>query len=80
MTTTLRKTIPHEVEIPLTGTDIAELFWSLDETAQAEFFNHLGTKDFLCMQLHALMVCDELSNTGRTAMQRIGEYSRKETP
>jgi len=80
MTATLRKTIPHEVEIPLTGTDIAELFWSLDEHAQAEFFNHLGTMKLLCMQLHALTVCDEPTDTGRHAMQRIGEYSRKEEP
>jgi hypothetical protein len=80
MTVTLRKTIPHEVEIPLTGTDIAELFWGLDERGQAEFFNRLGKEFGFAFQLQAVTDCEELTTTGRHAMYGIGIYSQKETP
>ena len=71
----LKKTIPHEVEIPLSGNDVADLFWELDEHAQADFFNRLGQKDRLVFQLQAVTDCDDLNYEGRTAMSRIGEYS-----
>ena len=71
----LKKTIPHEVEIPLSGNDVADLFWGLDEHAQADFFNRLGQKDRLVFQLQAVTDSGDLSYEGRTAMDRIGEYS-----
>jgi hypothetical protein len=71
----LRKTIPHEVEIPMSGNDVADLFWDLDEHAQADFFNRLGQKDRLVFRLQAVTDSGDLNFEGRTAMYRIGEYS-----
>lgn len=71
----LKKTISHEVEIPLSGDDVADLFWELDERAQADFFNRLGQKDRLVFQLQAVTDSGDLGYEGRTAMSRIGEYS-----
>ena len=71
----IKKAVLHEVEIAVSGTDIAELLWSLDETGQAEFFNHLGTKPQLSDQLAAVTRSKKLANTGRSAMWMIGEFS-----
>ena len=71
----LKKTIPHEVEIPLSGNDVADLFWELDEHAQADFFNRIGQKDRLVFQLQAVTDSGDLNYEGRNAMARIGEYS-----
>jgi hypothetical protein len=71
----LKRTIPHEVEIPLSGSDVADLFWELDERTQAEFFNRLFEKDRLVFQLRAITDCEVLTIRGRAAMARIGEYS-----
>ena len=75
MKTELRRTVPHEVVIPLAGEDIADLFWSLDEKEQAAFFNRLGSKDWLVFQLQAVTDCGLLDYEGRNAMSRIGEYA-----
>jgi hypothetical protein len=72
----LKKTIPHEVEIPMSGNDVADLFWELDEHAQADFFNRLGQKDRLVFQLQSVTDSGDLSCEGRAAMDRIGEYSQ----
>ncbi len=71
----LKKTIPHEVEIPLSGNDIADLFWELDEHAQSDFFNRLGSYSRLVFQLQSVTDSGGLSYEGRVAMSRIGEYS-----
>jgi hypothetical protein len=71
----LRLTIPHQVAIPLSGAEIADLFWNLDAHAQSEFFNHLARQDRLVFQLQAVSDCDALSSAGRIVMARIGEHS-----
>jgi hypothetical protein len=80
MTALLRKTITHDVEIPLSGNDIADLFWELDDQAQADFFNRLGQKDRLVFQLQAVTDSGDLNHEGRVAMARIGEYSSADRP
>lgn len=75
MKTILKKTINLEVQIPMTSNDVADLFWEMDATAQAEFFNRLGQKDRLAFQLQAVTDSKSLTIVGRTAMSRIGEYS-----
>jgi hypothetical protein len=71
----LKKTIPHEVSIPLSGADIADLFWELDANAQADFFNRLFGKDLFVFQLQAVTDSENLTSAGRCAMARIGEYA-----
>lgn len=75
MSATLRKTIPHEVEIPLSGSDIADLFWEMNACSQAEFFNHLCGKDRLVFQLQAITDSASLNDKGRMAMALIGDYA-----
>lgn len=74
MTATLERTIEHQVKIELSGPEIAELFWSLDEQAQSAFFNVLGFKSRLCVKLQTLTDCGMLNWDGRYAMKTIGEY------
>ena len=78
-TAKLKRLIVHDVRINLTGEEIAELFWELDCQAQSEFFNHIATKDRLVFQLRAVTDCDNLTDQGRFAMSRIGEYAPKST-
>jgi hypothetical protein len=82
MSTILERTIAHQVKIPLSGAEVAELFWSLDENAQSDFFNRLGHEDRLVFQLQAVTDCKRLDQNGRYAMTRIGEYgpTTAETP
>lgn len=82
MSATLRKTIPHEVEIRLTGEEVADLFWNMDEKEQSAFFNRLGRFSGLPMQLQYVTDCSHLDQHGRHAMTRIGEYgtTTAETP
>ena len=75
MSAQITKTIPHEVEINLAGSDVAELFWDMDERDQAEFFNRLAEKDRLVLQLQAVTNSNNLTFDGRMAMSQIGEYS-----
>jgi hypothetical protein len=79
MKTILERTIQHEVKIPLSGAEIAELFWSLDEHGQSDFFNRLGRESHLPMQLQYVTDCDRLDRNGRHAMTRIGEYGPANT-
>lgn len=71
----LKRTIEHDVEIALSGADIATLFWELDELAQADFFNHLGKQTALVFQLQAVLDSNKLNASGSLAMSSIGEYS-----
>ena len=71
----LKRTIPHEVVIPLSGSDVAGLFWELDEHAQADFFNRLSEEDRLVFQLQAVTDAENLTSEGRIAMARIGDYA-----
>ena len=73
----LIKTIPHRVNIELSGYDLAELFWNSDEQQQAAFFNYLGLCDRLCFQLESVTQSAELTTSGRHAMRKIGEYADK---
>ena len=75
MSAKITKIIPHEVEINLSGGDVAELFWAMDERDQSDFFNRLAGKDLLVFQLQAVTNSNNLTLEGRIAMSRIGEYS-----
>ncbi len=75
MNTILKRTIPHTFEIPLSGADIADLFWGSDEHAQSDFFNRLYGKDRLVFQLQSLTDSESLTREGRAVMSQIGEYS-----
>lgn len=79
MTAILKQTIPHEVSIPLSGADIADLFWELDAHAQSDFFNRLCGKDRLVFQLQAVTDSERLTIGGRRVMSQIGEYSEANT-
>ena len=74
MSATLERTITHQIKIQLSGAEVAELFWSLDEQGQSEFFNRLGREARLPMQLQYVTDCPQLDQNGRHAMTRIGEY------
>jgi len=77
MKATLDKIIPHAVAIELGGSEIADLFWNLCEREQAEFFNQLATFKPLPFQLQSVTDSDELTDAGRCAMGRIGEYAER---
>jgi len=79
MKTILERTIPIQVRIPLSGAEIAELFWSLAEIEQCDFFNRLGSEGRLVFQLQAVTDCNRLDQNGRYAMTRIGEYATPTT-
>ena len=76
-TATLKKSVNLDVEIELTGEEIAELFWGLGVKAQSEFFNTLGEKERLVFQLQAISEAPELNGNGLHAMCRIGHYSQQ---
>ena len=69
--------INTEVEISISGKEIADLFWQLDADEQCEFFNRLGSFTKLPFQLQGVTDCKDLKHEGRLAMNRIGEYSEK---
>ncbi len=70
----LKKALRHDVEIELDGVQIAALFWELDDSEQAQFFNSIGMVDRLPFQLQFVTDCGVLNQAGRAAMERIGEY------
>jgi len=76
MSAILSRTIPQEVEILLSGSEVAELFWDLDDHDQAEFFNYIGRLNCLPFQLQAVTDCGTLMPEGRAAMAKFGEYSQ----
>lgn len=75
MSAILKTTIPHKVEIPLSGENIAELFWALDDNEQAKFFNELSRKERFVFQLAAVGKSTKLNDGGRYVMAQIGEYA-----
>jgi len=74
----LSRTIEHDVDISLSGTDIANLFWQLGADEQARFFNKLGRAGSFVFQLQAITDDKNLNGTGRMCMSRIGEYAEKQ--
>jgi hypothetical protein len=75
MNALLKRTLQHNVEIQLSGSDIADLFWELDAHAQSDFFNRLCGKDRLVFQLQSVTDSESLTIGGRRVMSQIGEYS-----
>jgi hypothetical protein len=71
----LKHRVNQPIEIPLSGVEIADLFWQLDQHGQAEFFNRLGSYPRLAFQLQAVTNSARLSEDGSFAMSKIGEYS-----
>ena len=69
-----------KVEMEITGHEFFELFASLCEDQQAEFFNSLGAKPWLPMQLQYVTDSPKLTNDGRHAMEMIGQYGPKQKP
>ena len=63
-----------ETEMHPSAEEIAEVFWHMDSEEQACFFNFLGAKDRLALQLQSVTDSTELKFDGRLAMQIIGEY------
>jgi len=74
----LKKQINYQAYINLEGSDVAELFWQLDDCEMAAFFNRLSMVKDLPFQLQAVTDCEILSDRGRIVMQRIGEYAHKQ--
>jgi hypothetical protein len=62
--------------VELNPSEIAELFWGLDDKQQAEFFNTLGARGTMKLsgQMCWVDMCGELTKNGRVAMLHIGEF------
>lgn len=69
-----------KVDITLSPTEVAELFWNMGCDEQALFLNHLGTISghMLCFQLQAIIDDPALKASGLQVMQSIGEYANGE--
>lgn len=68
-----------EISEGIDGSDLAELFWSMSDDHQAWFFNRLGEKEGLAMQLQYVTDNDDINQSGRAAMETIGDYCDKLT-
>lgn len=68
------RVLERTVETYITGKELADLFWSMNENQQALFFNELGAKHRLAVQLQAVQDCELLNGAGRYAMGMIGDY------
>ena len=77
MSAILKREITHQVEIILSGYDVAELFWDLDSDEQALFFHKLSQFERLPFQLSAVSRSDSMTNLALRAMATIGEYSQQ---
>jgi hypothetical protein len=75
-TAILNRNLEHKVSIEIIGRELAELFWQMDASEQAEFFNKLGDLSMLSFQLQAITDSEELNAIGRYGMQLIGVYSQ----
>lgn len=78
MPITIKREITQETELKITGVQLAQMFWDMDEFDQSEFFNELGTKRFLVMQLEQITNCKALDSDGRHALHKFGQYAHKE--
>lgn len=77
MTTEIKRAM--DISITPTPDELAEVFWSMDSSQQAIFFNRLGeiSGNRFCFQLQAVTDEPGLDANGRRAMQLIGEYSEE---
>jgi len=67
-----------EISESIEGADLADMFWGMSSDHQAWFFNRLGDKRNLAMQLQYVTdQPDGLTQDGRNAMELIGGYSSK---
>lgn len=73
----LKRDITHEVEIPMSGYDVATLFWELDADEQALFFHRLSQFKRLPFQFSAVTDSDSMTTPARRVMALIGEYSQQ---
>lgn len=76
---TITKSVELDVEVCLTPTELAEMFWSMPSNEQAHFFGHLAnlSGDKLAFQLQAVTDEPGLSDDARYLMHQIGQYSEK---
>ena len=65
------------IDIPVSPETVAEIFWDMDSSEQARFYNHLDKiSDYLFpFRLQQITDDDGLTLAGRRVMQNIGEYS-----
>lgn len=75
--TPITKVINVTTSVEFSAEEVAEVFWTMDDTQQAAFFNHLGfiSGPKLDLQLSATTNCELLNSDGRRAMRTIGEYA-----
>lgn len=75
---TIKKEIT--VEIDITPTKLAELFWDMDDAQQAFFFNRLGEikRDIgpyrFAFQLTSIQNHKNLNRSGKASIRTIGEH------
>lgn len=77
MTESKRHFITHsESRIRPSASQLAEVFWAMDEEEQGEFFRTLGeiSEGKLPFQLQAVINFREFSPEAKRVMQMIGEY------
>lgn len=75
MKTILKRRIPIDVQIEMSGADIADLFFDMNDIDVVNFFNHLGNNiDWLDSLIQSVSDYDILSYNGKLAMKKIGEY------
>lgn len=67
-----------EVDIDFDGEQLAGLFWELSSSEQAGFFNFLGNKKGLAMQMQYVTEDFTLDSDGRYCMSLIGNYADKQ--
>lgn len=67
-----------EVAVQITPEELADAFWDMWQNEQAEFFNRLSGFEGLVFQLQAIADDPTLTDEGRHAMGRIGEYATRE--
>lgn len=72
--TTITRSV--DVEVHLTVDEIVEAWCGLAAADQASFFNRIGNKQWLSMQLQYISDAPELADAGRHAMRKIGEYAQ----
>lgn len=83
MKTKLKITKNINADILLSSIEVANLFCSMDEEQQAEFFNAIGENvgfwnaPFV-FQLQAMIDTGALTEKGKRIMKEIGEYSNAE--
>lgn len=70
--------IVKEQKIQITPKLLAEMFWKMDSTDQALYFNELSLiteEEYFESQLCSVNTCGHLSDNGRKIMSIIGDFS-----